>query len=53
MHIGHDCFKEVMKILGCKHDCDDMSALMQALMKEQGDRGKLSQEGKETQPRAS
>jgi uncharacterized membrane protein YjgN (DUF898 family) len=44
MHIVHDCFKEVMKILGCKHDCDDMSALMQALMKEQGDRGKFSQE---------
>jgi hypothetical protein len=36
-----------MKILGCKHDCEDISALMQALMKEQGGRGKRTQEHRE------
>eukprot|EP00984_Skeletonema_dohrnii_P003933 scaffold1350_cov137-Skeletonema_dohrnii-CCMP3373.AAC.13 len=44
LHIGYDCLKEVMKILGCKHEFSDISVLMQTLKKEEGDLGKMSKE---------
>jgi hypothetical protein len=44
MHLGHDNFVKMMKLLGCDHDCSDMEALLKIMKREQEDLGKMSDE---------
>jgi hypothetical protein len=43
MHLGHDNFVKMMKLLGCDHDCSNMEALLKIMKREQEDLGKMSE----------
>jgi hypothetical protein len=43
MHLGHDNFVKMMKLLGCDHDCSDMEALLKIMERDREDLGKMSE----------
>ena len=41
MHLGYDCLKKVMEILGRKHDFSNISDLLQTVEKERVNLGRF------------